>query len=58
MPSEASTVGGDQSVEQLRRELAEAREQRTAIAGILAAVSTYVARKYVSFGPGAEQPPK
>jgi hypothetical protein len=24
---------------------------------LLAAVSTYVARKYVSFGPGAEQPP-
>jgi hypothetical protein len=25
---------------------------------LLAAVSTYVARKYLSFGPGAEQPPK
>ena len=25
---------------------------------LLAAVSTYVARKYISFGPGAEQPPK
>jgi hypothetical protein len=24
---------------------------------LLAAVSTYVARKYLSFGPGAEQPP-
>jgi FtsH-binding integral membrane protein len=25
---------------------------------VMAAVTTYVARKYVSFGPGAEQPPK
>jgi energy-coupling factor transporter transmembrane protein EcfT len=25
---------------------------------VMAAVTTYVARKYVSFGPGSEQPPK
>ena len=30
MPSKVSTVGGDQSVEELRRELAEAREQQAA----------------------------
>ena len=39
MPSEVSTVGGDQSVEELRRELAEAREQQAVTAGILAAIS-------------------
>src|SRR5262245_43904775 len=39
MPSEVSTVGGDQSVAELRRELAEAREQLAATAGILAAIS-------------------
>jgi two-component system NtrC family sensor kinase len=39
MPSEVSTVGGDPSVEELRRELAEAREQQAATAGILAAIS-------------------
>ncbi len=39
MPSEASTVGGGQSVEELRRELAEAREQQAATAGILTAIS-------------------
>src|SRR5262245_5123884 len=39
MTSEASTVGGDKSVEMLRRELAEAREQQAATAGILAAIS-------------------
>ena len=39
MPSEASTFRGDQSVEQLRRELAEAREQQAATAAILAAIS-------------------
>jgi hypothetical protein len=36
MPSEVSTVRGDRSVEELERELAEAREQQ---AGILAAIS-------------------
>src|SRR5262249_15373064 len=36
---EASTIG-DQSVERLRRELAEAREQRAATADILRAIST------------------
>src|SRR5262245_42975401 len=40
MSPEASTVGGDQSVEQLRRELAEAREQQAATAGILSAISS------------------
>jgi two-component system NtrC family sensor kinase len=40
MPSEVSTVGGDQSVEELRRELAEAREQQAATAEILAAISS------------------
>jgi hypothetical protein len=39
MPSEVSTIGGDQSGEELRRELAEAREQQAATAEILAAVS-------------------
>ena len=39
MPAEASTVGDDQSMEELRRELAEAREQQAATAGILAAIS-------------------
>jgi len=39
MPSEVSIVGGDQSVEELRRELAEAREQQAATAEILAAIS-------------------
>ena len=32
MPAEASTVGVDQSMEELRRELAEAREQQAATA--------------------------
>jgi hypothetical protein len=40
MPSEASTVSGDQSVEELRRALAEAREQQAATAEILRAMST------------------
>jgi GAF domain-containing protein len=39
MPSEVSTVAGDQSVEALRRELAEARDQQAATAEILAAIS-------------------
>ena len=39
MPSETSTVHGDQSVEELRRELAEAREQQVATAEILRVVS-------------------
>jgi hypothetical protein len=32
MPSEVSTVEGDQSMDELRRELAEAREQQAAAA--------------------------
>jgi signal transduction histidine kinase/putative methionine-R-sulfoxide reductase with GAF domain len=39
MSPEASTIDGDQSVEQLRRELTEAREQQAATAEILAAIS-------------------
>src|SRR5215472_4381465 len=39
MPSEVSTVAGNQLVEELRRELAEAREQQAATAAILAAIS-------------------
>src|SRR5262245_25529571 len=39
MPSEVSTVIGDQSVEELRRELAESREQQAATAEILRVVS-------------------
>jgi GAF domain-containing protein/anti-sigma regulatory factor (Ser/Thr protein kinase) len=40
MPSEVSTVRGDRSVEELERELAEAREQQAATAEILAAISS------------------
>jgi len=39
MPSEVSTVSGDQSAEELRRELNEAREQQAATAEILRAIS-------------------
>src|SRR5262245_33750126 len=39
MPSEVSTLGRGQSMEELRRELAEAREQLATTAGILAAIS-------------------
>ena len=42
MPSEVSTVTGDQSVEALRRELAEAREQQAATAEILTSLSSSV----------------
>src|SRR5215475_8388197 len=38
MPSETSTFCADQSVEELRHELAEARQQQAATAGILAAI--------------------
>src|SRR5262245_3624324 len=40
MPSEVSTIGDDQSVEELRRELGEARDQQAATAEILAAISS------------------
>jgi signal transduction histidine kinase len=40
MAAETSTVGGDPSVEELKRELATAREQQAATAGILAAISS------------------
>ena len=40
MSSEPSAIGGDQSVEELRCELAEAREQQIATAEILAAISS------------------
>src|SRR5262245_50215842 len=39
MPSEASTMGGNQSAEELRRELTEAREQQAATARILRVIS-------------------
>src|SRR5262247_706264 len=42
MPSEVSTVAGDQSLEALRRELAEVREQHAATAEILASISSSV----------------
>jgi|SRR5215471_4566863 len=40
MPPELSTVHGDQSVEDLKRELAEAREQQAATAEILRVISS------------------
>ena len=40
MPSELATVGADESVEALRRELAQAREQQAATAEILASISS------------------
>src|SRR5262245_8425353 len=40
MSPEASTIGGDQSLEELRRELAEAREQQAATAEILRVISS------------------
>jgi len=40
MPSETSTGRADQSVEELRRELAEAREQQAATAEILRVISS------------------
>src|SRR5215510_5301883 len=40
MSPEASTVGGDQLVEELRRELAEAREQQAATTQILRIISS------------------
>jgi two-component system, NtrC family, sensor kinase len=42
MPSEVSTVTGEQSVEALRCELAEAREQQAATVEILASISSSV----------------
>ena len=40
MSPEASIIGGDQSLEELRRELAEAREQQAATAEILRVISS------------------
>src|SRR5215831_8935728 len=40
MPSEVPTVGGEQSFEELRRELAESREQQAATADILRVISS------------------
>ena len=40
MTPEVSTVSGDQSGEELKRELAEAREQQAATAEILSAISS------------------
>jgi hypothetical protein len=49
MPAETSTVCADQSVEELRRELAEARAQQAATAGILAAMSSSPTDPYRAF---------
>src|SRR5262252_3071038 len=49
MPSEVSTVSGDQSMEVLRRELAEARQQQAATAAILGAISNLPADPYRVF---------
>ena len=40
MPPEVTTVGGSQSVDELRRELAEAREQQAVTAEILTSISS------------------
>ena len=40
MSPESSTIGGDQSLEELRRELAEAREQQAATSEILRVISS------------------
>src|SRR5262249_28012894 len=40
MPSEVPTISGDHSVEELRRELAEAREQQATTAEILRVISS------------------
>src|SRR5215470_6283327 len=40
MSPEASTISGDQSIEELSRKLAEAREQQAATAEILASISS------------------
>src|SRR5215475_6554091 len=40
MPSEVSTINGDQSVEALRRELAEARDHQAATSEILRVISS------------------
>jgi len=40
MPSEVSTASGGQSVEELRQELAEAREQQAATAEVLRVITS------------------
>src|SRR5262245_43302813 len=47
MPSEVSTINSDQSVEELRRELSQAREQQAA--EILAAISNLPSDPYRVF---------
>jgi two-component system NtrC family sensor kinase len=49
MPSEAPTLSSDPSVEELRRELVEARQQQAATAGILAAMSSSPTDPYRAF---------
>ena len=40
MPSQLTSAGADQSVEELRRELAEARKQQAATAEVLRVISS------------------
>ena len=49
MPSDVSTISDDHSVEELKRELAEAREQQAATAEILASISSSVTDAYQVF---------
>jgi C4-dicarboxylate-specific signal transduction histidine kinase len=56
--SSAFTIAGDHSVDELRRELAEARRQQVATAGILAALSntpTYAHRVFAQISEQAAQ---
>jgi signal transduction histidine kinase len=53
--SSASTITGDQAVEELRRELAEARKQQAATAGILAALSNSPTYAHQVFAQISEQ---
>src|SRR5262245_36141217 len=54
MSPEASTVGGDQSLAELRRELAEAREREAATAEILRVISSSPTDQHRAFAEIAE----